>query len=102
VENPEQVEPVLVKTNLDGSFTYHSIGIARADSGIASLADMEGKVFGFGDPNSTSGYLIPLVEIPAPATRWSRASSSRRGLHRRARADDPRPVANGRLWTPGA
>jgi phosphonate transport system substrate-binding protein len=68
VENPEQVEPVLVKTNLDGSFTYHSIGIARADSGIASLADMEGKVFGFGDPNSTSGYLIPLVEIPAPAT----------------------------------
>jgi phosphonate transport system substrate-binding protein len=35
VENPEQVEPVLVKTNLDGSFTYHSIGIARADSGIA-------------------------------------------------------------------
>ncbi len=55
---------MLVKTNLDGSFTYHSIGIARADSGIASLADMPGKVFGFGDPNSTSGYLVPLVEIP--------------------------------------
>lgn len=64
VEDPEAVEPVLVKTNLDGSFTYHSIGIARADSGIASLADMEAKTFGFGDPNSTSGYLIPLVEIP--------------------------------------
>ncbi len=64
VEDPEAVEPVLVKTNLDGSFTYHSIGFARADSGITSLADMEGKVFGFGDPNSTSGYLIPLVEIP--------------------------------------
>ncbi|TNC71323.1 phosphonate ABC transporter substrate-binding protein [Rubellimicrobium roseum] len=65
VDNPDAVEPVLVKTNLDGSFTYHSIGIARADSGVASLADMEGKRFGFGDPNSTSGYLIPLVEIPA-------------------------------------
>ena len=64
VENPDAVDPVLVKTNLDGSFTYHSIGIARADSGVASLEDMEGKVFGFGDPNSTSGYLIPLVEIP--------------------------------------
>jgi phosphonate transport system substrate-binding protein len=25
---------------------------------------MKGKVFGFGDPNSTSGYLIPSVEIP--------------------------------------
>ena len=25
---------------------------------------MQGKVFGFGDPNSTSGYLIPSIEIP--------------------------------------
>ena len=64
VEDPEAVEPVLVKTNLDGSFTYYSIGFARKDSGITSLADVKGKVFGFGDPNSTSGYLIPSVEIP--------------------------------------
>jgi len=62
--DPEAVEPVLVKTNLDGSFSYHSVGFARVDSGIASLDDMEGKVFGFGDPNSTSGYLIPSIEIP--------------------------------------
>ncbi len=62
--DPEAVDVVLVKTNLDGSFAYHSIGIARADSGVKSLADMKGKVFGFGDPNSTSGYLIPSVEIP--------------------------------------
>jgi len=65
VENADAVTPVLVKTNLDGSFTYHSIGFARADSGITSLDDLAGKVFGFGDPNSTSGYLVPLVEIPA-------------------------------------
>ncbi len=64
VEDPEAVEPVLVKTNLDGSFTYHSIGFARADSGITSLDDMQGKKFAFADPNSTSGYLIPLVELP--------------------------------------
>ena len=64
VQDPEAVEPVLVKTNLDGSFNYFSIGFARADSGIASLEDMEGRTFGFGDPNSTSGYLIPSVEIP--------------------------------------
>lgn len=62
--DPEAVDVALVKTNLDGSFTYHSIGIARKDSGITSLADMKGKRFGFGDPNSTSGYLIPSVEIP--------------------------------------
>lgn len=64
LDDPEAVEPVLVKINADGSYAYHSIGFARKDSGITSLADMEGKSFGFGDPNSTSGFLIPSVEIP--------------------------------------
>ncbi len=64
LQDPGAVEPVLVKINVDGSYGYHSIGFARADSGIASLEDMQGKVFGFGDPNSTSGYLIPSIEIP--------------------------------------
>jgi phosphonate transport system substrate-binding protein len=64
LRDPEAVEPVLVKINLDGSYGYHSIGFARADSGITSLEDMQGKRFGFGDPNSTSGYLIPSIEIP--------------------------------------
>mgnify|MGYP001817339103 CR=1 FL=1 len=64
LQDPEAVEPVLIKVNVDGSVGYHSIGFARKDSGINSLDDMEGKVFGFGDPNSTSGYLIPSFEIP--------------------------------------
>ena len=64
LQDPEAVEPVLVKINLDGSYGYHSIGFARKDAGINSLEDMQGKVFGFGDPNSTSGYLIPSIEIP--------------------------------------
>lgn len=63
--DPEAVEPVLVKVNTDGSIGYHSIGFARVDSGINSLDDMKGKTFGFGDPNSTSGYLIPSIEIPS-------------------------------------
>ena len=62
--DPNAVEPVLVKVNLDGGYGYYSVGFARADSGITSLEDMKGKVFGFGDPNSTSGYLIPSIEIP--------------------------------------
>lgn len=62
--DPEAVDVVLVKTNLDGSVGYHSIGFARKDKGITSLEDMKGKVFAFGDPNSTSGYLIPSIEIP--------------------------------------
>jgi phosphonate transport system substrate-binding protein len=64
LQDPEAVEPVLVKINLDGSYGYHSIGFARKDSGITKLDDVQGKVFGFGDPNSTSGYLIPSIEIP--------------------------------------
>jgi phosphonate transport system substrate-binding protein len=64
MSNPDAVEPVFVKTNEDGSYGYYAIGFARADSGIRSLDDMRGKVFGFGDPNSTSGYLIPSIEIP--------------------------------------
>lgn len=62
--DPDAVEPVLVKVNTDGSYGYHSIGFARKDSGVTSLDDLKDKVFAFGDPNSTSGYLIPSIEIP--------------------------------------
>jgi len=62
--DPDAVEPVLVKVNEDGSFGYYSIGFARKDRGVTALDDLKGKVFAFGDPNSTSGYLIPSIEIP--------------------------------------
>ncbi|KIC16929.1 phosphonate ABC transporter substrate-binding protein [Leisingera sp. ANG-Vp] len=64
LSDPEAVEPVLVKVNTDGSYGYYSIGFARKDSGVETLEDLKGKTFGFGDPNSTSGYLIPSIEIP--------------------------------------
>jgi len=64
LSDAEAVEPVLVKVNVDGGYGYYSVGFARKDSGITSLDDMKGKTFGFGDPNSTSGYLIPSIEIP--------------------------------------
>ena len=64
LSDPEAVEPVLVKVNVDGGYGYYSVGFARKDSGINALEDVKGKVFGFGDPNSTSGFLIPSIEIP--------------------------------------
>ncbi|MDO7622150.1 MAG: phosphonate ABC transporter substrate-binding protein [Loktanella sp.] len=64
IADPAAVTPILVKVNVDGTTGYYSVGFARIDSGVKSLADLKGKVFGFGDPNSTSGYLIPSVEIP--------------------------------------
>ncbi|WP_405107711.1 phosphonate ABC transporter substrate-binding protein [Phaeobacter sp. BS52] len=64
LSDPAAVEPILVKVNNDGGYGYYSVGFARKDSGITSLDDMQGKTFGFGDPNSTSGFLIPSIEIP--------------------------------------
>jgi phosphonate transport system substrate-binding protein len=64
LEDPDMVTPVLIPVNPDGTTGYYSIGFTRIDSGITSLDDMQGKTFAFGDPNSTSGYLIPAIEIP--------------------------------------
>ncbi|OCW57831.1 phosphonate ABC transporter substrate-binding protein [Hoeflea olei] len=64
LDNPEAVEPILTTIQTDGSTGYHSVMVARKDSGIASLADMKGKKLGFADPDSTSGYLVPSVTLP--------------------------------------
>lgn len=42
-----------------GSGTYKSQIIARADSGIKKLEDINGKRFAYVDSASTSGYLLP-------------------------------------------
>jgi phosphonate transport system substrate-binding protein len=61
--DPESVEVKLTKQNVDGSTGYYSIGIARTDAGITDIMSAAGKAFAFADPNSTSGYLVPLVEM---------------------------------------
>ena len=43
---------------------FHSIMVARKDSGITKIEDLKGKKLGFADPDSTSGYLVPLVTLP--------------------------------------
>jgi phosphonate transport system substrate-binding protein len=42
---------------------FHSLFITGANSAIHSLADLKGKEFAFGDINSTSGHLIPYMEM---------------------------------------
>ncbi|AZN96353.1 phosphonate ABC transporter substrate-binding protein [Mesorhizobium sp. M9A.F.Ca.ET.002.03.1.2] len=64
LENKDAVEPILTTVQTDGSTGYHSVMVARADSGIKTLADMKGKKLGFADPDSTSGYLIPVTSLP--------------------------------------
>ena len=56
---------IIATSILDGSATYRAVIIKRFDTGIQSLADLEGKRFAFVDPTSASGYVYPralLVE----------------------------------------
>ncbi|MBB4064839.1 phosphonate ABC transporter substrate-binding protein [Gellertiella hungarica] len=60
----DAVQPILTTVQTDGSKGYYSIMVARKDSGITKLEDLKGKKLGFADPDSTSGYLVPLVSLP--------------------------------------
>ena len=60
----DAVEPILTTVQTDGSTGYYSIMVARKDSGITKLEDLKGKKLGFADPDSTSGYLIPVTSLP--------------------------------------
>lgn len=64
LSNPEAVEPILTTVQTDGASGYYSIMVARKDSGIAKIEDIKGKKLGYADPDSTSGYLVPLVTLP--------------------------------------
>lgn len=54
---------VILKSIRDGSGTYKAQYIVRADSGIESLEDLEGKIWAYGDQGSTSGYLFPASQL---------------------------------------
>ena len=60
----DAVEPILTTVQTDGSSGYYSIMVARKDSGITKVEDIKGKKLGYADPDSTSGYLVPLVTLP--------------------------------------
>lgn len=62
--NPTAVEPILTTVQTDGATGYYSIMVARKDAGIKTVADLKGKKLGYADPDSTSGYLVPLVTLP--------------------------------------
>ncbi|MEL6920651.1 MAG: phosphate/phosphite/phosphonate ABC transporter substrate-binding protein, partial [Pseudomonadota bacterium] len=63
--DPDAVDPVLTTVQTDGATGYYSIMLARKDSGIENIEDAKGKKLGFADPDSTSGFLVPSVALPA-------------------------------------
>jgi phosphonate transport system substrate-binding protein len=64
LEDKGAVEPILTTVQVDGSTGYYTIMVASKKSGVTKLEEMKGKKLGFADPDSTSGYLVPVVALP--------------------------------------
>ena len=60
-DNYANVEPVVQIRHSNGSLGYRSCLIVHTDSDLFSPEDIGGKTFAFNDPNSTSGYLVPMT-----------------------------------------
>src|SRR5215813_13613478 len=54
------VIPLVQRTS---DLEFHSLFITGSTSAVKSLADLKGKTFAFGDINSTSGHLMPYMEL---------------------------------------
>lgn len=63
--NDQNGARVLLKSSRKGALTYHAIFVARAGSGIKTVADAKGKRMAFVDPASASGYLFPAAYLKA-------------------------------------
>lgn len=57
------IEPLTITQQGDGSISYVSVLVVRADSGITTLEQMRGRSLAWADANSTSGYLIPRFQL---------------------------------------
>jgi phosphonate transport system substrate-binding protein len=68
-------KPLLAKLELQGAPFFHGMIVARQDAPIKSLADLKGKRFAFGDPNSTMSHIVPralLAEAGVPLDSLAR------------------------------
>jgi phosphonate transport system substrate-binding protein len=62
------VEPILRRWKR-GSDSYRSVVFSRRDSGVDSLEDLSGKIIAFGEPFSTSGFLMPKAALSSAGLR---------------------------------
>jgi len=54
---------IIAQSIIDGAPTYRGIIVTRKDSGLKTLADLQGKRFAFVDPKSASGYVYPRAML---------------------------------------
>jgi phosphonate transport system substrate-binding protein len=52
-----------------GSDVYRSVIFTRTDSGVESVDDLAGKIIAFGEPFSTSGFLMPKAALASVGLR---------------------------------
>lgn len=57
------VIPLLTSIQEDDSTGYFSIIAVRCDSPYKKIEDLKGKTLAFADPDSTSGYAVPLYNL---------------------------------------
>ncbi len=58
-----KVEAVAQDVNEDGTRGYYSVFYVKKDSPYQKIEDLKGKNLGLVDPNSTSGYNVPLFAL---------------------------------------
>lgn len=54
---------IIAQSILEGFATYRGLIVARKDSGLGTVAELEGKRFAFVDPKSASGYVYPRAML---------------------------------------
>ena len=58
-----RIEAFAQDVNLDGTKGYYSVFYVKKDSPYQNLEDLKGKNLGLVDPNSSSGYDVPLYAL---------------------------------------
>ncbi len=53
----------VVEDTLDSGVGYNGVILTNAQSDIMSMEDAQDRTFAFTDPNSTSGYLVPITHF---------------------------------------
>jgi phosphonate transport system substrate-binding protein len=62
------VEPILRRWKR-GSDVYRSVVFTRTDSGVETVDQLAGKIIAFGEPFSTSGFLMPKAALASVGLR---------------------------------
>ena len=71
------LEPLVAPAAADGSLAYHAIIVARAQSGIATVADLQGKIVAVGAEDSVGARRMQLAGLLAEGADPSRFGAVR-------------------------